>query len=262
MLGSIPRRATALALALALVATPLIWSSRGVGASAARLEASPSVGGAIAVATAIDALRERATHALQTPPEALDLRGLLGFPPKVDPCAVARAEGTLGRSLHGGVLADYLALVRKTAPYAHVTSTFDEPRPGRLHNGYDIGLDAGTPVPCGWRGRVVRITDWYGAETGITVETNGIEVTYGHLVPNVRVGDEIEPGDVVGHVCYNHVDVKMYARDDAIDYAATDPFVDPRLTELGATASRPVEFELRQASHSVPRVTYATQPAI
>lgn len=170
--------------------------------------------------------------------------------------------------LQDGVLVDYLACVRAVAPYARVTSNFDDWRPpsgmrpnGGLHNGYDIGLDAGTPVPCGWVGRVTKITPWWGNEHGITVETNNIEVTYGHLVPCVEVGDELEVGDVVGHVAYNHVDIKMHCDFGYIDWGKVRPFEDPLLAELHRSTRGVVRREvMARVSIPVPRVSYASPP--
>ncbi len=126
----------------------------------------------------------------------------------------------------GGALNAYLALVhRAAAPYARVTSTFDEPRPGRLHHGYDIGLDAGTAVPVGWAGRVTSLTPWYNGEMCITVRVGDVDVNYGHLVPVVTVDQEVRVGDVVGHVAYNHVDIKMLRGEDYIDWGKVDPFL-------------------------------------
>lgn len=143
------------------------------------------------------------------------------------------------RPLHEAALPEYLERVRTIASYAHVTSTFNDWRPpsglrpcGGLHNGYDIGLDAGTTVPCGWPGRVTKIQVWWGEEHGITVETNNIEVTYGHLIPTVKVGDQLQPGDIVGRVARNHVDIKMHCDFGYIDWGKVNPFNDPLLTEL------------------------------
>jgi murein DD-endopeptidase MepM/ murein hydrolase activator NlpD len=160
------------------------------------------------------------------------------------------------RPLHIGVLSDYLTLMHKTASYAQVTSDFYDPRPGRLHSGYDIGLDYGTRVPCGWTGRVIRITPWYGAENGITVESNGIEVTYGHLAPDVKVGQMVRRGETVGHIVWNHVDIKMRCWAGFIDWGKVDPFDDPGLTELHCESKAMVSFA--SLGRPAPRVSYAS----
>lgn len=175
-----------------------------------------------------------------------------------EPCALGR----LGAGIRAGVLGDLLARVRRVEADARVTSTFYEPRPGRLHSGYDIGLDAGTPVPCAWSGRVKTITPWYGAQTGITVVTQGIEVTYGHLSPEVKVGDEIVAGQTVGRVVYDHVDVKMYADGAYIDYAVVNPFVDPRFTDLANGAAAALDSRRLATAPRPLRVTFAARPTI
>ena len=83
-------------------------------------------------------------------------------------------------------------------------------RQAGLHLGYDVAMPAGSPAVAGWTGQVTRVTQWYGQEFGITVVSpSGFEVTYGHLSPRVRVGDVLNPGDTVGVVVVDHVDIKM-----------------------------------------------------
>lgn len=172
---------------------------------------------------------------------------------------VARAG--LARPLRQGILPDYLARMRAIAPYAQVTSDFNDIRPGRRHNGYDIGLDYGTKVPAGWAGTVTKLTPWYDGQYGITVETNGIEVTYGHLAPDVKVGQRIEPGDTVGHIIWNHVDIKMFTCVGYVDWGLINPFDDPVLTELHCKATAKVALDdikavTCQPLRGNPRVTY------
>lgn len=237
--------------------TVLFWWQNALGASAAPPHATASA--------SIDTMRAIIVDGeakMQQNLRRVDLRWLLGLPPVVDSFTAARGTGALGRSLRDGVLSDYLHRMRRIAPYARITSTFYEPRPGRLHNGYDIGLDAGTSVPCGWAGRVVRITPWYGNECGITVQTHGIEVTYGHLVPSVKEGDVLASGDIVGHVAYDHVDVKMMIEDEYIDFAVCNPFDDAALTALRAGAGARLTLPRQAAVQPGPRVTYGAQAAI
>lgn len=182
------------------------------------------------------------------------------------PRRVPIARGGIRRPIRRGVLHDYVDRMRRIAPYARVTSDFHDYRPGRLHNGYDIGLDAGTPVPCGWSGRVIRLTPWYGGEYGITVETNGIEVTYGHLVPTVKTGDVLDAGDIVGRVAWDHVDIKMFCWAGYIDFIKINPFEDPLLTELHGSAVSTLSLDTSRGTGGVraplrrPRVTYANDP--
>jgi len=110
-----------------------------------------------------------------------------------------------------------LAVQQKGDPGAFVSSGFHEWRtvskyrsnPG-LHAGYDIAMLAGAPVRAAWAGKVVAITPWYGSEFGVTVQLqNGFEATYGHISPTVRLGDRVGPGEILGTVVVDHVDVKM-----------------------------------------------------
>lgn len=122
-----------------------------------------------------------------------------------------------------------LAQQRRGDPGCYVSSGFYDPRsvsryrryPG-LHNGYDIAMLAGSPVRAAWPGQVVAVTVWYGDEFGITVRgRDGVEVTYGHLAPAVWPGDRVEPGQVLGQVVVDHVDVKMRdARGAYVDFRA------------------------------------------
>lgn len=131
-------------------------------------------------------------------------------------------------SSYGGALPRYLDQVhRSVASYAQVTSVFSDPRPGRLHHGYDIGLDAGTAVPVGWSGRVVKIAPWYNGEFCISVNVGGVLVNYGHLHPAVKEGDLVKVGDTVGFVAYNHVDIKMMRGEEFVDWGRVDPFPRP-----------------------------------
>jgi hypothetical protein len=145
----------------------------------------------------------------------------------VDPPGQASAgnAGLAYSSTHGGVLQAYVMLVRSTGPrYAQVTSGFDDYRPGRKHNGYDVGLDAGTPVPAGWGGVVTKIEPWYGDEHCITVRVGDVDVNYGHVIPTVKVGQVLRRGDILGTVAYDHVDIKMHDGQSYIDFNTVNPF--------------------------------------
>ncbi|CAN0269117.1 unnamed protein product, partial [Phaeothamnion confervicola] len=86
-----------------------------------------------------------------------------------------------------------------------------------LHLGYDIAMPPGNQVACGWGGIVTSVVVWSGLEHGITVVSpDGTHVTYGHLSPRVKVGAVLKPGDIVGVIVRDHVDVKM--RDAAGNY--------------------------------------------
>ena len=118
-------------------------------------------------------------------------------------------------------LSDLVNLQRQSCSWACVTSTFYDyrglsmyRRHAGLHLGYDIAMQAGTGARAGWPGTVVSIAPWADGEWGVTVASaNGIEVTYGHIVPVARLGQSIQVGDIVGTIAINHVDVKMRGAD-------------------------------------------------
>jgi hypothetical protein len=131
-------------------------------------------------------------------------------------------------------LVDYLGILSRTTPGGIVTGRFSDWRSpsvyravGGRHNGYDVALRAGSRVVVGWPGRVSSIVNWYGREYGITVVSpDGFHTTYGHLSPGVRVGQWLEPGDVVGIVVHDHVDIKMRnAHGHPIDFAHGVPLI-------------------------------------
>lgn len=130
-------------------------------------------------------------------------------------------------------LAGYVALLSRTTPGGKVTGRFADWRSpsiyrvfGGMHNGYDVALPPGAAIVVGWPGRVTAITWWAGSEYGITVTSpDGFNTTYGHLAPAVREGAWVEPGDVVGFVCRDHVDIKMRdASGRFIDFARGVPY--------------------------------------
>lgn len=90
-----------------------------------------------------------------------------------------------------------------------------------LHAGYDIAMLANSPVRAAWSGKVVAIVPWYGREFGVTVQDEaGYEATYGHIAPSVLVGQAVNPGDILGVVVVDHVDVKMKnANGSFVDFA-------------------------------------------
>ncbi|MBM3465486.1 MAG: M23 family metallopeptidase [Armatimonadetes bacterium] len=130
-----------------------------------------------------------------------------------------------GEKIWGGALQAYVWRIRaQVAAYAQVTDVFDSPRPGRMHNGYDIGLDAGTPIPAGWSGVVTKIEPWYSGEFCVSVQSGPVTVNYGHLHPQVKEGDVVKPGQIIGTVAYDHVDIKMLVGEDFVDWGKINPF--------------------------------------
>jgi len=127
-------------------------------------------------------------------------------------------------------LEQYMNLLVKVCPGAFVSSTFYDWRDvskyrsvSGLHNGYDIALPAGSPVIAGWNGFVTSIAQWYGSEYGVTVTNkDGVSVTYGHISPDVRNGQDISIGTLLGFVVVDHVDIKMRDSQGAfIDFGAS-----------------------------------------
>lgn len=117
-------------------------------------------------------------------------------------------------------LKELVELEQRSCSWACVTSTFYDYRSvsvyrrrAGLHLGYDIAMAAGSKVLAAWPGTVVSIAPWSDLEWGVTVaSSNGMEVTYGHILPTVSVGAVVQTGDTVGTIAINHVDVKMRDR--------------------------------------------------
>lgn len=122
---------------------------------------------------------------------------------------------TLTQGVKG--LGELLALQRQSCAWACLTSTFYDyrglslyRRQAGLHLGYDIAMEAGSGARVGWPGRVISIAPWAEGEWGVTVlSPDGREVTYGHIVPSVHLGQELQTGQIVGQIAKDHVDVKM-----------------------------------------------------
>lgn len=73
-------------------------------------------------------------------------------------------------------------------------------RRGRRHQGVDLPLTTGTPVPAAFAGKV-RIAKRFGAYGNLVVlrHVNGLETFYGHLSKlNVKEGDWVEAGQIIG----------------------------------------------------------------
>jgi murein DD-endopeptidase MepM/ murein hydrolase activator NlpD len=74
--------------------------------------------------------------------------------------------------------------------------------PGSPHSGLDLPGATGTPVHAAQRGRVVLAEELFFAGNAVVVDHGlGIYTFYGHLSEiNVKVGDILEPGAVLGKV--------------------------------------------------------------
>ena len=179
-----------------------------------------------------------ACPALAAPPTTTEVPAVVN--------AMRKKYGVAGLPSPGGAadgVTGLVALQRLSWPGAVVTGGFYDwrtvsryRRSAGLHLGYDIAMPAGTPVRVGWAGTVVSVAPWTETEWGVTVLSgSGVEVTYGHVVPGAGMGDRLEPGDVVGRVALDHVDVKM--RDSAgnyVDFGGKDA---GRSAPFGAFAS-------------------------
>lgn len=158
------------------------------------------------------------------------------------PRLASRAGASLSqRQAKGAVapaynLVEYLGILDRVTPGGQITGRFSDWRSpsiyrafGGRHNGYDVALNAGSLIVVGWPGRVSAITHWYGAEYGITVVSpDGFHTIYGHLAPCVRIGQWLEPGDSVGTIVRDHVDIKMKdGGGKPIDFARGVPMLNP-----------------------------------
>ncbi len=114
-------------------------------------------------------------------------------------------------------LSELVRMERQSYPQAVVTSGFYDlrglsryrSRPG-LHLGYDVAMPRGATVLAAWPGRVVAIVPWTNTEYGVSIQLpDGSQVTYGHVSPKVKVGQEIHAGQALATIEIDHVDVKM-----------------------------------------------------
>jgi murein DD-endopeptidase MepM/ murein hydrolase activator NlpD len=121
------------------------------------------------------------------------------------------------------------------APKGPVTSPFGwrrDPFTGaaRFHSGVDIGLPHGTPVRAAASGQVVFAGANGGYGNMVVIERpSGQQVRYAHLaVQNVRTGDVVEQGQVIGQVGNTgrstgaHLHVEVIENGRAVDPAALD----------------------------------------
>ena len=143
-------------------------------------------------------------------------------------------------------LADFVALQRHIYPQTVVTAGFYDWRTlskyrshAGLHLGYDVAMPYGTPFAGGWSGTVTSIVVWYGEEHGITVALpDGRSVTYGHVAPKCHVGQQVQPGEIMGTIARDHVDVKMRdAQGNYIDFGGDHKMM---VTSDWPTASGPL----------------------
>ena len=87
-----------------------------------------------------------------------------------------------------------------------------------IHCGYDIAAPLGTNVIAGWESTWETEIDFGGGQLGVVTKYQDAEtkawysITYGHLTPGSTPkkarGDVIHPGDILGTIAINHVDIK------------------------------------------------------
>lgn len=165
-----------------------------------------------------------------------------------------RKSGGQSRTSRKSDIEEYLKRIQRIDPYAVITGWFDDWRDVSIyrshagyHLGYDIGLLKGFAVPSGWSGTIVDIVPWASNEWGIYLETKeGYIISFGHLVPTVRIGAKIDPGMTVGTVSVNHVDIKVRDRQGRyIDIGKTSGLlaIDPN-----------VMFYLDKSNYSVTKI--------
>lgn len=100
----------------------------------------------------------------------------------------------------------------------------------RFHRGVDLAALSGTPVLCAATGKVTAAAEdayWGGI---VTVDHGGgWSSAYRGLEPAVQVGDTVEAGTVLGHVCTNipaeaaqsgHIHVELALEGDSVDPSA------------------------------------------
>lgn len=82
------------------------------------------------------------------------------------------------------------------------------------HYGYDYPK-RNAKVYAVYSGKVVHITEW-GEGHAVWIKSNKkingkcFVVSYGHIKPNVNIGDKVENGDVIGYITKDHLDVKHF----------------------------------------------------
>lgn len=100
----------------------------------------------------------------------------------------------------------------------------------RFHRGVDLAALSGTPVLCAAAGKITAAAEdayWGGI---VTVDHGGGWTSaYRGLEPAVQVGDAVEAGTVLGHVCTNipaeaaqsgHIHVELALEGDSVDPSA------------------------------------------
>ena len=115
---------------------------------------------------------------------------------------------------------------------------FNSPRPGRKHNGQDIGVDPNTPVVSSRSGKVIDIYPRYGsAGSAVIVKyDNGQQGLYGHVDPSVKKGDIVQSGQRIAKVTPDGGNTHLhYMRKDT-----KGNYIDPAPILRGSKAGPPL----------------------
>lgn len=115
---------------------------------------------------------------------------------------------------------------------------FNSPRPGRKHNGQDIGVDPNTPVVSSRSGKVIDIYPRYGSvgSAVIVKYDNGQQGLYGHVDPSVKKGDVVEAGQRIAKVTPDGGNTHLhYMRKDT-----KGNYIDPAPILRGSKAGPPL----------------------
>ena len=148
-------------------------------------------------------------------------------PPSVVSLLTHKSVRTLLLQQTPYALSALLQTQRASYAQVQVTSGFSDARgvsryrsQAGLHLGYDLAMPYGCAVLCAWPGRVEAVIPWYGSEVGVRVRhSDGTCATYGHVQARVKAGELVEPGQILGTIASDHLDVKMRdASDQPLDF--------------------------------------------
>jgi len=139
-------------------------------------------------------------------------------------------------------LADELRPPRYRLPVdAPVVRPFEAPSDayGPGHRGVDLDAPHGTPVRAAERGRVVHAGRVAGVLWVSIEHKDGVRTSYGPLArPRVRVGDDVERGDVLGRVAEGDHGAPLLDRGLHLGARRGDEYLDP-MTLPGLGLPRP-----------------------
>lgn len=146
--------------------------------------------------------------------------------------AAQKRRARAGASLHLGFGEAFIWPVDGRITGVYGSRRFYNGEPRRPHYGIDIATPAGTPVKAPASGRVTLASPDMYFEGGLIFVDHGLSVTsvFMHLQSlDVRVGDMVSQGDVIGTVGSTgrstgpHLDWRMYWANQRIDPALLAP---------------------------------------